>query len=149
MRLKDFIVGDSAYLIYFDRNRKTPPSYVFEVLVSSVGSKYVNIEDDGRLIPLKYTKADKKDRYLSSVGSDNSISNKYMLFPNEEEANTFLDFIKLRNWFALCLNWSPFGTYAVDGMSFNQLKAIELIIKHPDIADAILELDEITEAIAG
>ena len=149
MRMKDFIVGKTAYVVCFDWRSRAVTNYVYEVTVKSVGSKYVMVDTEGLLLPTKYIKGNKKDEFLSSVVENNRISKNHMLLPNENAAHNFLEYLELRNWFCRYVNWSPAGEYGVDGMSYTQLKAIEKIVKDPNYAKTVLDYEDFVEAMAG
>lgn len=149
MKTKDFTVGKSAFVIFFNWRSRISTNYVFEVTVTSVGSKYVVVDTNGQLLPLKYTKGNKKDVFLSSVIEGGRIGKNHMLFPDEYAAGEFLKYLDLRNWFCRYVNWSSAGEFGTDGMSYTQLKAIEKILKDPQFAETVLGYEEFLEAMAG
>jgi hypothetical protein len=147
MRMKDFIVGKTAYVVCFDWRSRAVTNYVYEVTVKSVGSKYVMVDTEGLLLPTKYIKGDKKDKFLSSVVENNRISKNHMLLPNENAAHNFLEYLELRNWFCRYVNWSPAGEFGVDRMSFEQLRLIEKILKDSSFARNIMDYEDFCEAL--
>lgn len=147
MKLKDFVVGSTAYVVCFNWHSRLLTEYVYEVTVTSVGSKYVTVDADGLLLPSKYLKNGKKDVFLSSVVDGNRISKEHMLLPNQEKAQEFLEYLNLRNWFCRYVNWSPAGEFGVDGMSFEQLRLIEKILKDPSFAKNIMDYEDFCEAL--
>ena len=149
MKLKDFVVGSTAYVVCFNWHSRLLTEYVYEVTVTSVGSKYVTVDADGLLLPSKYLKNGKKDVFLSSVVDGNRISKEHMLLPNQEKAQEFLEYLNLRNWLRRYVNWSSAGEYGVDGMSYEQLRAIEKIVKDPTFAKHVMDYEDFVEALAG
>lgn len=147
MKLKDFVVGSKAYIVCFNWRSRLLTEFIYEVTVTSVGSKYVQVDTEELLLPAKYTKGEKKDIFLSSVTNDNRVSKDHMLLPNESSLQEFLDYLNLRNWFCRYVNWSPAGEFGVDGMSFEQLRLIEKILKDPSFAKNIMDYEDFCEAL--
>lgn len=147
MKLKDFKVGSKAYVLYFNWRSRFVQNNVFEVSVLSVGSKYVTVDTEGSLLPAKYAKGDKKDIFLSAVIDSDRISKDHMLLPNEQALEECLKYLELRNWFCRYVNWSPAGEFGVDGMSNEQLRLIEKILKDPSFAKDVMDYEDFCEAL--
>lgn len=130
--ISDFKGLSSAYLIFFPKRniRGMADSFLREVDIKSVGKKYVDIVGD------KYVDrfaVNTSEPYLTCY-CDGKFDDSFVLFPTLASAQMYLEYMKLRYWFIIDVNWSYAGKHGIDSMSFSQLKAITAILNN-DVND--------------
>lgn len=116
MRIKDFSVGQTVFIVNTDRT-----CYITEQKVAKVGRKYVTISDARGT---RYEKPASDNSYLIEPCAYRAPTR---LFSTYEAATEFLEMRELKTWIERATTWSKMCQYTID-----QLRTVKKILSEND-----------------
>lgn len=111
LSIKDFKVGDIAYSVLMNKGRNAQP-IIFEKKVTTVGRKYVTVDDGQRYENFNC-------EYLNEVAV---YGERRMLFRSRKDAEDYLEKCSLALWLG-CMSVSKFEKYSIE-----QLREVKEIL---------------------
>ena len=116
MKLKDFQVGQTVYLI---ERRPKPKDILREYQVVTVGRKYLKVQ--GMYNERQFEVFDDESPYLIE---HNNYGDHLLLFPNKEAAQEHIEGNQLRSWLLKAAEVTKINKYTVE-----QLRAVKEILE--------------------
>ena len=116
MKLKDFQVGQTVYLI---ERRPKPKDVIREYKVSSIGRKYLNVQSGYN--ERKFIVHDNETSYLIE---HKEFGDRLLLFPNKEAAQEHIEGNQLRSWLLKAAEVPKVNKYTVE-----QLRPVKEILE--------------------
>ncbi|MBR1616317.1 MAG: hypothetical protein IJ673_12705 [Treponema sp.] len=119
MTLKDFSVGQTAYIIGDTAHRTSTNKGITEVTVEKIGRKYVTVKRG--TYEIRFGVQGETKPYLVE---NTEYGAPRLLFPSEEDMNRYNELCDLKRWVGEAAGWSKIGRYSLE-----QLRAVKKILE--------------------
>jgi len=119
MTIKDFTVGQTAYIFVYDI-RKEPSDRIVEAKVVKVGRKYVSVSRKDIRWDARFLLRSDEEPYLVEEADGWTPD---ILFPSKAAIDDYVETIKLRRCIHEALDWYNIGRYSLE-----QLRAIKRVL---------------------
>lgn len=121
MTIKDFKVGQTAYIIGDWRRRDDGKATAVEVV--KVGRRYVTVKEAGR----QETRFCEAIGFTDCLAEDRDYGAKRLLFATAKAVDEYNEFNGLRDWVQEATNWIKVKDYTLA-----QLRAVKKILEDTD-----------------
>lgn len=118
MKIKDFSVGQIAYLYGYEYYGNRTKPFVAEVEVLRVGTRYVTVKHQGREV--RFENRYKGDFFLREKTNRGA---QWMLFLKKETLDKYIERGELERWLSGAAEWTKLRHYTIE-----QLRAVKKIL---------------------
>lgn len=123
MNIKDFKVGETAYLMNFhDRLLNENTTIIDDVVVSSIGRKYVKVKYPKSNYDISFYKADEVNSYLTEKKDYGTLN---YLFQSKQDINEYRERKELARWISNNAQYLRENQYSIE-----QLREIKRILEN-------------------
>lgn len=132
MTIKDFHIGQTAYMIYESSLKEK--NFAEAVTVVKVGRKYVTVNDGGWQREIRFFESHTETPYLFE---DRDRGARRLLFLTTEAVDEYNELNDLRSWVQEATNWMKVKDYTLA-----QLRAVKKILKGDNHGGVAQESDQ-------
>lgn len=120
VKIKDFTVGQTAYIIGYERHRGPAKAIVLEAEVLKVGTKYVTVKHEQQEIQFASNGCDTENYLIERT----EYGAPRKLYHKKEDAEKCIEKGELKRWLRDAVDWENIHSYTL-----NQLRAVKRILE--------------------